>query len=76
MIIGQVIVGIGCAPALLGGFMIASAWFPADRFAAITSVMISLGSIGIMATATPLAFLMDAVGWRGAFWVFAPCVKC
>lgn len=74
LIVGQVIVGIGCAPFLMGGFVFASNWFPPERFGAISSVMIALGSIGIMVTATPLALLMDVVGWRGAFWVFTAAV--
>ena len=73
LLLGQAIIGAGCSSALMGSFVFTSNWFARERFAAISSILMSLGSVGIMATSTPLAILMEHVGWRGAFWTLAAC---
>ncbi len=68
---GQVLIGIGCAPAFLACTVFIARQFPADRFTALSGAVLGLGGIGLLATGTPLAWLVEATSWRMGFWVLA-----
>jgi predicted MFS family arabinose efflux permease len=68
-----VLIGIGCAPAFLVCTVFVARHFPPERFAAISGAVMSLGGIGLLATGTPLAWLVEASSWRMGFWVLAGC---
>ena len=58
------LIGIGCAPVLMASmFIFAHTWSPA-RLAALTSLMVGLGSLGNVIGASPLAAAAEAFGWR------------
>lgn len=62
--------GIGFASALMGGLVVASRWFPADRFSQVTGLFIAVSAgIGLMGAATPMAWLSARMGWRASFIV-------
>ena len=67
LVLGQVLIGMGCAPAFLVCTVFISRHFPASRFAAISGVILGLGGIGMLITGTPLAWLIDATSWRMGF---------
>jgi predicted MFS family arabinose efflux permease len=69
LLLGQVLIGIGCAPAFLVCTVFISRHFPASRFAAISGITLGLGGIGMLATGTPLAWLIEATSWRMGFAV-------
>jgi predicted MFS family arabinose efflux permease len=71
LVLGQVLIGIGCAPAFLVCTVFVARHFPAERFAAISGAVMSIGGIGLLATGTPLAWLVEASSWRMGFWVLA-----
>jgi predicted MFS family arabinose efflux permease len=71
LILGQVLIGVGCAPAFLACTVFIARHFAADRFAAISGTVLSVGGIGLLATGTPLAWLVEATSWRVGFWVLA-----
>ena len=71
LLVGQVLIGVGCAPAFLVCTVFIARHFPSDRFAAISGATLSIGGIGMLATGTPLAWLVDATSWRMGFWVLA-----
>ena len=71
MIIGQGLIGIGCSPAFIGALVLAARWFAPDRFAAVSGIVISISSLGILFSSTPLAFVTEAYGWRAAYWSVA-----
>jgi MFS family permease len=71
LVAGQVLIGIGCAPAFLVCTVFIARHFPADRFAAISGLTLGLGGIGMLLTGTPLAWLIEATSWRMGFWVLA-----
>lgn len=73
LVLGQMLIGIGCAPAFLVCTVFVARHFPADRFAAVSGSVLSLGGIGLLATGTPLAWLVEATSWRMGFWVLAAC---
>jgi predicted MFS family arabinose efflux permease len=73
LVLGQVLIGVGCAPAFLVCTVFIARHFAADRFTAISGAVLSIGGIGLLATGTPLAWLVEATSWRMGFWVLAGC---
>lgn len=69
LVAGQVLIGIGCAPAFLACTVFIARHLPSDRFAAISGLTLGLGGIGMLLTGTPLAWLIQATSWRMGFWV-------
>lgn len=63
------IIGVGCAPVLMGSLVIISRWLPAHRFAFYASLIVGLGGLGNIFSTTPTALLTDYAGWRNVFWV-------
>lgn len=64
---GRALIGAGMAGVLMGSLTIFSRWFPAERYATVSGLLVGLGSLGALAAATPLAWLNQVVGWRGVF---------
>ena len=71
LMVGQMLIGTGCAPAFLVCTVFISHHFSAQRFTAISGLIMSLSSIGVLATATPLAWLIEVSHWRWGFGVLA-----
>jgi MFS family permease len=69
LVAGQVLIGMGCAPAFLVCTVFIARHLPSDRFAAISGLTLGLGGIGMLLTGTPLAWLIEATSWRMGFWV-------
>ncbi len=69
LVLGQVLIGIGCAPAFLACNVFIARHFPAQRFAAVSGLTLGLGGIGMLLTGTPLAWLIQATSWRMGFAV-------
>ena len=73
LIAGQVLIGIGCAPAFLVCTVHIARHFAPQRYAAVSSLILAFGSIGMLLTGTPLAWLIEASSWRIGFWVLGGC---
>lgn len=73
LVLGQVLIGVGCAPAFLACTVFIARHFAVHRFAAVSGAILSIGGIGMLATGTPLAWLVEATSWRMGFWVLAGC---
>jgi predicted MFS family arabinose efflux permease len=73
LILGQVLTGIGCAPAFLACTLFISRNFPSDRYASINGAALGIGSIGLLMTGTPLAWIIQTWGWRTGFAALAAC---
>jgi MFS family permease len=58
--------GIGSAFCFLGPVRLASRWFPPQRMALVTGVIVTLAMVGGMLAQYPLAKLIVQVGWRNA----------
>ena len=71
LVLGQVMIGVGCAPAFLACTVFIARNWPAERFAAVSGLVITIGSVGMLATSTPLAWLIEASSWRAGFWVLS-----
>jgi len=71
LLIGRILLGIGMGGNLMVLLALLAAWFPVNRFAFLSGVAVSIGAMGNLLAATPLALLSLWIGWRGSFLVFA-----
>ncbi len=71
LLFGQVLVGIGCAPAFLVCTVFIARQFPPERFAQVSGLTLGIGSVGMLLTGTPLAWVIDHSSWRTGFFALA-----
>ena len=64
---GRALMGLGMAAVLMGSFKAFSLWFPPGRFAAAAGLVMGIGALGGLLSATPLAYVSDLFGWRSVF---------
>ncbi|MDN5788584.1 MFS transporter, partial [Pseudorhodobacter sp.] len=69
--LAMALVGGGGAPVLVSGYYIFARVFSARMFGTLAGLMIGLGSLGNIASSLPLAFAVEAFGWRGTLWALA-----
>lgn len=69
LFLGQALIGIGCAPAFMAAIVFTSRHWPAARFAAVSGLVLAIGSGGMILSATPLAWFIDRWTWRSGFAV-------
>ncbi|KTC78350.1 MFS transporter [Legionella brunensis] len=62
--LARLMIGFGSAFAAVGSMKLAANWFPAQRFALLTGMMVTIGMLGAIGGEAPLALLIDAYGWR------------
>ncbi len=67
LLTGRVLMGAGFGVMLIGSMVVISRWFPPDRFATLTAMVLSIGLIGNLIATTPLAWASEAAGWRTVF---------
>lgn len=73
LVAGQVLIGIGCAPAFLVCTVFIARHFPPERFAAVSGLTLGIGSVGLLLTGTPLAWLVAQSSWRAGFIALSAC---
>ncbi len=66
-VIGRVLMGLGMAANFMGPLKLFTNWFSLKKFATLSGLMVSIGSLGSMAATSPLAFLVEELGWRDTF---------
>lgn len=68
LVLGQILIGIGCAPAFLVCTVFIARHLPRQRFAVVSGIVLGLGGVGMLLTGTPLAWVIQVTSWRGGFW--------
>ncbi|WP_426391253.1 MFS transporter [Variovorax sp. R-27] len=71
LLLGQALIGVGCAPAFLACTVFIARHFDASRFTAMSGLVMSMAGMGILFTGTPLALLIEAASWRAGYAVLA-----
>ncbi|BCN40007.1 MFS transporter [Alicycliphilus denitrificans] len=71
LVLGQALIGVGCAPAFLVCTVFIARHFAPQRFAAMSGMAMALGTLGMLFTGTPLAWLVQQWSWRAGFAVLA-----
>jgi sugar phosphate permease len=64
---GRLFVGLGGSVILVSFLSLAAAWFRPHEFATVSGLSQTVGNAGGLVAASPLAFLVEAVGWRSSF---------
>ena len=72
-VLGQVLIGVGCAPAFLVCTVFIARRFAPARFASVSGIVMALGGLGMLITATPLAWVVQVSSWRTGFLVLGGC---
>ena len=65
------LLGIGCAPALMGSYYIFARNYPAAIFGTLAGAVVGFGSLGNILGAAPLVWIIGALGWRATLWALA-----
>lgn len=70
-LIAMGLIGLGCAPILMGMFYFFAKTEEPSKFAQLSSLFLGVGMVGSLASAAPLAFFVVELGWRNAIWLMA-----
>ncbi|MHB8770075.1 MAG: MFS transporter [Syntrophales bacterium] len=71
LVAGRLLLGAGMACNLMGTLKLITLWFPPLRFATLAALVLSFGTLGSMMAATPLVLMVQQLGWRLSFTLFA-----
>jgi MFS family permease len=66
-LLGKILIGAGMSSILMGSFKVFVLRFSPDRFATLGGILVSIGTLGSILAASPLAYLTSAIGWRMTF---------
>ena len=58
------LIGIGCSPVLMAAYYIFAKMYPAVMFSTLAGATIGFGSLGNLASSAPMAWAVEAFGWR------------
>ncbi|KRQ05528.1 MFS transporter [Bradyrhizobium manausense] len=68
---GQLLLGVATSGMLMCPMTLAAKQLSAARFGLWSGAILSIGNIGMLLSASPLAFVVDTYGWRAGFWIAA-----
>lgn len=68
---GRFAIGFGAAAAFLGCMKINTLWFPANRFAFMSGLVMAVGSLGAVFGQAPLSHAIALLGWRPTLFSMA-----
>jgi len=69
--VAMVLIGIGCAPILMATYFIFARQYAPAVFGTLAGVTVGVSSLGNIVSAAPLAWLIEAFGWRATVGSFA-----
>lgn len=70
-LLARVLLGMGDAPVFISATRLIAAWFPPRRVPVLVQVTGLIGQVGQLATAIPVAWVLNQLGWTPAFAVLA-----
>jgi predicted MFS family arabinose efflux permease len=71
LILGRVLMAIGCSSFYVAPLAIYSRWFKQKYFSTVVGVQLGLSGLGLLAATAPLAFATATMGWRPSFIIVA-----
>jgi MFS family permease len=66
--LAMALIGVGCSPVLMASYYIFARIYPPAVFATLAGAVIGFGSLGNIAGSAPLAWAVEAFGWRATLW--------
>jgi MFS family permease len=70
-VFGQFLLGAATSGMLMCPMTLAAKQMSAARFGLWSGIILSIGNIGMLLSASPLAFVVELWGWRAGFWISA-----
>lgn len=68
--LGRFLIGVSGGPfGFLSSMRLAARWFPPQRLAFVTGIIVALAMLGGVIAQMPFATLIDLIGWRDAMWI-------
>ena len=67
LVAGRALMGAGFGVMLIGSMVVIARWFPQEWFSTLSAMVMSIGLIGNLLATSPLAWGIEAVGWRVVF---------
>ncbi len=67
--VGRLLVGLGASVILIASLRLAAEWFRPGEFATISGWSQTVGNVGALVASSPLALLVEILGWRQTFVV-------
>lgn len=67
-LLAQVVLGLGCCGMLLCPMTLAAKLLTPARFGLWSGLIQGVGNVGMLLSASPLAWLVEQQGWRAGFW--------
>ena len=74
LILARALIGIGFAGGLMASYKSISLWLPRPRIPLANASVMAFGALGALFATLPVLAIIDRLGWRGVFFVFAGCV--
>ena len=68
---GQFLLGVATSGMLMCPMTLAGKQMSAARFGLWSGLILSIGNIGMLLSSSPLAFVVEHLGWRAGFWLSA-----
>ncbi len=69
----RVLVGLGVSMVFIPTMKILSQWFRIGEFSFMTALLATMGGVGALIAAAPLAWMTGWVGWRASFEIIGVC---
>lgn len=66
--VAMTMLGIGCAPVMMGSFYIFARTIPPAALSAAGGAVVGLGSLGNILGSAPLVWMIGQIGWRATLW--------
>ena len=66
-VLSRALVGFGLSAIFVPSMTLFCAWFSEKEYGIVSGIFIAIGGIGWLTAATPLALLVQKLGWVGAF---------
>lgn len=70
-LVAQIVLGLGCCGMLLCPMTLAAKLLTPAKFGLWSGLIQGVGNIGMLLSASPLAWLVEQQGWRAGFWAAA-----
>ncbi len=71
VVVARMLLGGGFSVTMMSAYVLFAKWYPVDKFATVASWMMAASSLGSILASYPLAFFIESVGWRPAYWIVA-----
>lgn len=69
--VAMILIGVGCAPILMSTYFIFARTLPAAVFGTLAGLTVGVSSLGNILSAAPMAWAVEAFGWRETVGGFA-----